>query len=91
MPIDQKLILQLISKFGKQAQLLMMIEEFLSLASELSKTVRMGRGTKLLIDKMAIAYIRLDELKILYTIKEPDLRIAIEEYQKKLEASIPIK
>jgi hypothetical protein len=91
MPIDQKLILQLISKFGKQAQLLMMIEEFLSLASELSKTVRMGKGTKVLIDKMAIAYIRMDELKILYNIKEDDLRVAVDEYQKKLEATIPIK
>jgi hypothetical protein len=91
MPIDQKLILQLIAKFGKNSQLLMMLEEFLSLATELSKMARIGKGNKILIDKMAIAYIRLDELKIMYNIKDDDLRIAVDEYQRKLEASIPIK
>ena len=71
---------KLIEKYG-ELQIVVAIEELAELQQELSKALRGKEDKKKIVEEMADVYIMLDQLKIMFDIPSPLLRL---EKQQKL-------
>lgn len=89
-PVEEKDILRAaIAKYGKQSQMLMVLEEMSELQKEICKAFRGNDNAEEIADEVADVEIMLDQLKIMFQI-EPEVwnhrRFKLARLLKRLES-----
>ena len=84
-----KILKMATEKWGKNAQILMALEEMAELSKELLKNMNRNSVNKNNItEEMADVYILLEQLKTIYGILEDDINNIVEEKINKLEIKL---
>ena len=87
-----KILKMAIEKWGKNAQILMALEEMAELSKELLKNINRNSDNKSNItEEMADVYIMLEQLKTIYKISEDDINNIFKEKINKLEKRLKNK
>ena len=88
--MKKDLLISAIGKWGKSIQLIMVIEEMAELTKAISKNFRGEDNRDKILEETADVFIMLEQIKIIFNIKQEELNDVIDSKMKRLEKRLNI-